>query len=128
MTLALKRLGLLLLVPVATARGQNCARAAGIFYEFQVDRPAAYAGDTAILPRPAETRSQLTRDALLIQFVVDSLGRPVVSSLRVLGRRDSAAVARLNAVVERWRFVPAMAGGCTVSQLVQTPIVDTLHR
>jgi hypothetical protein len=126
MTIRPTQILVLLILPLTATAAQSCVATAGTFYEFQVDRPATYVGDTTLVPHPVEGLATRSQTSVLVQLVVDTLGRPVPSSLRILGRGDSAIVARLNAVWERWRFAPAISRGCRVSQLIQIPVVDTV--
>ena len=117
-----------LLTPFAMCEGQTCGTRGGVFFDFQVERRALYAGDTTLFPRPASAHSAIPRHAPLVQFVVDSAGRAIPSSLKFLDRRDSGTTARVTAVIDPWHFAPAISRGCKVSQLVQIPLIDTLGR
>jgi TonB family protein len=53
----------------------------------------------------------------LAEFVVDTLGRPDVATLRIVqsSLADRDAHADLERVLSDWRFVPASKGGCVYS-------------
>jgi hypothetical protein len=105
------------------ASAQACAVPEHPFFEFQVDQPAAYLGDTARVPRPTEDR--LLRisqhpEALVVQFVVDTLGVPDVRSFHVLQSLSMIAADSVRAAFSKWRFSPAIRAGCRVPQVIQT--------
>jgi hypothetical protein len=109
-----------------TAHAQNATPAVPQpYFEFQIQKPAHYIGDSSISPRPvrdADAAHHAGTDTLVVQFVVDTLGSPVAGSVKVLRaptREQAAAVAK---VVARWRFLPAEVDGHKVAQLVQTAV------
>ncbi len=96
------------------------------YFEFQVTQPARYLGDTLTRPRPATDRfaaSASNSAAFIVQFVVDSTGRPDARSMKVLRAPSAVAADSVRAGFTAWRFSPAVVGGCRVAQLVQTSIV-----
>lgn len=110
----------------SAASAQACERWGGTFYDFQVDRKAAYAGDTTLIPRPVDVAPSGSANAfriLFVQMVVDTGGRPVSSSLKVIVGGDSTSAKQVGEVLDRWQFTPAMAHGCKVQQLVQTRVI-----
>jgi hypothetical protein len=121
----------LLASPVAgQAHAQQCPPARADvptdrpYFEFQVETPAAFVADTALPLRPIpvvliDRKPDPAQD--VVQFVVDTAGVPIARTFRVL-RATPAASAAARATFERWRFRPALVGGCKVPQLVQTAI------
>lgn len=104
-------------------RAQACAPPARPYFEFQVERPAAFIADTTVSPRPVTVRSP--RDAprgTLVSFVVDTLGRPDSTTYRVIRDVEPGLAEEGRAVVGKWRYHPARVSGCVVPQLVQTPL------
>ena len=89
-----------------------------------MSKSARFIGDTAARPRPdlARIQPKATPTSLIVQFVVDTLGRPDESTFRVLVTPSDAAADSVRAVLAGWRFTPARAGTCTVPQLFQTAI------
>jgi hypothetical protein len=120
----------LLVVPSAlgaasVASAQACTPPAHPAFEFQVEQPAAYVGDSALRPRPAAQQFVPVHEnpqALVVQFVVDTAGQPVAGSFKVLNSPSTVASDSARAAMARWRFTPAVKGGCKVPQLVQTAI------
>ena len=107
------------------ARAQTCTPPAHPYFEFQVEQPAAFIGDTTLRPIPARNRFGARQDdptALLVQFVVDTLGYPDERSFRALKVPSSGSVDSVRAALPSWRFRPARLSGCLVPQLVQTMI------
>jgi hypothetical protein len=60
-------------------------------------------------------------DDILIQVLVDELGRAVPESTRVVQGTQQPYIAAILAVVPKYRWSPAMAGDCPVRQWVQMP-------
>ena len=106
----------------STASAQTCTPPERPAFDFQVDRPAVWVRDS-LRPRPAERQSANVRtdpEALLVQVVVDTLGAPMLGTFKVLKTPSVAAADSVRGAAARWRFTPAMKGGCKVPQLVQT--------
>lgn len=107
------------------ASAQACTPPARPLFEFQVEQPAAYVGDSALRPRPAArrfVRIQKDPQAFVVQFVVDTAGQPVAGSFKVLNSPAEAASDSARTAMARWRFTPAVKGGCKVPQVVQTAV------
>jgi hypothetical protein len=111
-------------LPSVPAHAQQPAAAGTPYFEFQVERPARYVGDT-LRPRPAADRfaaRSSDRRALIVQFVVDTMGTPVPGTFHVLKAPSRALADGAAAAMPRWRFEPARVDGHVVAQLVQTSI------
>lgn len=107
------------------AAAQACAPPARPALEFQVERPAAFLGDTTRVPRPAPVQISDARahpKVLLVQFVVDTRGVPDPRSFKVLRSPSAAATDSARAALADWRYTPAVLYGCRVPQLVQTAV------
>jgi len=105
---------------------QTCAPPEHPAFEFQVTQPAEYRGDTVRVPRPAPARFVSIREhpeALVVQFVVDTLGVPDPRSFKVLHSPSGGAADSARVAMAMWRFSPAVRDGCRVPQLVQTDVV-----
>jgi hypothetical protein len=90
-----------------------------------VEHPALFAGDTAVRPRPATDRFGARSDdpaALIVSFLVDTLGQPDERSLKVLHSPSVGAAESVRVAMRSWHFTPAVLGGCHVPQLVQTKV------
>jgi hypothetical protein len=84
-------------------------------FDFDVDVVAQLLRDSATV---AEGRALAAHGADFIQLVVDSVGRPIPHTVKLLNRADSAAARTAKSVVARWRFEPARRGACHVAQVV----------
>jgi hypothetical protein len=97
------------------------------FFEFQVvgapgrpaGRPARWIVDTALAVHPTPA---VRNPPNMVQFVVDTSGVPVVRTFRPLKVTDAVLVEEARRSLSQWRFTPAIRSGCTVRQLIQTPI------
>jgi hypothetical protein len=85
-------------------------------FEFQVQKPAAYVGGTAVSPHPVASGSTV------VQFVVDSSGMIRPSTFKVLRAENDEIVADARRLLGQWRYLPAEVDGRKVAQLVQTAI------
>jgi hypothetical protein len=89
---------------------------------------------------PAESRDGGVEGNLILQFVIDTAGRAVMSTVRDLwpsrqprltgdkARYYQEFVEAAIDAVERTRFQPARIGGCPINQLVQLPFAFQLRR
>ncbi len=96
-----------------------------VYFEFQVETPARFVGDTASRPVPDQADHRLRPyppDFAVVQFVVDTNGAPSLRTMKMLIKPDSLAQGAVESALPRWRFTPAKVAGCKVPQLVQTPL------
>ena len=118
----------LFIVSPLAAGAQSCPPApnnAPVWFDFQVDKAARFIGDTTRLPRPDASiheRQPYSESFALVQFVIDSTGKPDVSSGKMLVSPKGLVQDSVAAAMRGWRFTPAIAKGCKVPQLVQTPL------
>ena len=115
----------MLFVLPAVVRAQDCTPPARPAFEFQVDMPASAIADSTH-PHPAGDHLAGRRDdpeAILVQFVVDTAGIPIVQTFHALKFPSLAVVDSVRAVLPQWRYTPARIGACRVPQLVQTTVV-----
>lgn len=89
----------------------------------QVDRPAMALPGNARPRYPAVLEQARASGAVIVQFVVDTSGRVDLSTLRILEASNDLFAASVREVLPGWRFRPASAGGRTVKQLVQLPLL-----
>jgi hypothetical protein len=102
------------------AREPACAPGGGdtthaTFLEFQIGgRPRQLVAG----PVPAGSRG-----ALVVQFLVDTVGIPVASSVKVVGDppNESPASSELVTSVSRLRYEPASYHGCRIWLVLQEP-------
>jgi hypothetical protein len=89
---------------------------------------------------PVSAREAGAQGTVIMQFLVDSAGHVVESSIRDLWPRDKpqltgelgkhyrSFVDAVRDIVPRLAFEPAVIGGCSTAQLVQMPFQFTLNR
>ena len=118
-----------MLTPVARAAVQPAGTGGGPagrepYLEIQVEQPV----QQLVLVRPEFPRELRDRPAVpsadlrvLVQFVVDTRGRPDMRTFRVLEAADGLLISPVRAAVSQSRFKPARLGGRPVRQLVQQP-------
>ncbi|HYC51961.1 MAG TPA: hypothetical protein VEB19_12685 [Gemmatimonadaceae bacterium] len=97
-----------------------------IYFEFQVDAPASFRGDSSLHVVPVESRELSPPN--LVQFTVDTTGLADSLSFKVLRASDRELIAGARAALRHWRFSPARVGSCAVRQLYQTPIAPGRRR
>lgn len=111
------------LVGGSFAARRQCPPAWPPYFAFQVDAPATWVRDSTVSPHPDASRDVEAQELpALVQFLVDTTGRPVPESYKVLSARNPALAADGRAVLSRWRFTPASIRSCRVPQVVQTPL------
>lgn len=96
------------------------------YFDFQVDKPAKFArtsDSTMAYPDASLHQTKpFTEDFALAQFVVDTGGKPVASTLKLLTQPSELTLATVSQALEHWRFEAALLRGCPVAQLMQTPL------
>lgn len=113
----------LLAVWSITLPAQQCRPDENTYFDFQVDRPAVLIPDSTVSPRPFHARpGQGEAETVVVQFVVDTMGRPDSASFKVLINSDPALAEAGRRVMQRWRYTPALLARCKVPQLVQVPL------
>ena len=99
-----------------------------VFSELQVDRPVALSKGAPSPEYPAALRSAGVTGELTAEFVVDTLGRVVAGSLRIIGSEQPGFSEAVRRVLPEYRFRPAEYGGRKVRQLVRVPFRFVLDR
>lgn len=98
------------------------------FFVFQVDKPAAALPGTAQPAYPATLAASGVEGDVLVQFVVDTLGRAELASFKVLKASHEAFGVAVRQSLPRMRFLPAESGGRKVRMLVLQPFGFALNR
>ena len=107
--------------PIAVTENQT-------FREFQVEKPAALLpGNTAPI-YPQQLRTAGVEGKLLTRFVVDTNGRAIVETFKVVERTDDRFVPAVREAIPNLRFSPADVGGKKVKQLVEMPFEFMLSK
>ena len=100
----------------------------GVLEERYVDRPPRMLGAPPTPVFPTSLRERGVNGRVSVQFVIDTLGRAEMSSLRVVEATDPLFAQSVRAVLPRYRFSPGEVGGQKVRTLVQLPFDFTLVR
>jgi TonB family protein len=98
------------------------------YFDFQVERQ--------VYPRPGNTAPlypPMLRDAkvegeVLVQFVVDTSGNPVMNTFRILKSYHALFTSAVLQALPQMHFSPAELGGRKVRQLVQMPFQFNMTR
>jgi TonB family protein len=96
------------------------------YFEFQVEQQAAPNPNNPRPRYPDLLRSAHVEGEVLVQFVVDTTGRPDASTLKVLKSDHDLFTTSVKMVVPMMKFSPARVGGKAVKQLVQMPFQFSL--
>src|SRR5262249_46320724 len=91
------------------------------YTEFRVERPAALLPGNSAPIYPQQLRSAGVEGKLLTRFVVDTTGRAMVETFRVIERTDERFIPAVREAVASFRFSPAEVGGKKVKQLIEMP-------
>ena len=97
-----------------------------VFFEFQVERPARRLPDGVTLHYPDVLRASKTNGEVLAQFVVDTSGRPLPETFKVLRTTHDLFAQAVKDALPEMRFAPATIRGKPVRQLVQAPFNFTI--
>jgi TonB family protein len=105
----------------------SAPRDSTVYFEFQVAKPVAVRPGNPGPRYPEELRARSIEGEVLMQFVVDTTGRVILGTLRVLRSTDPGFTREVERVLWRMRFLPAeLKDGRRVKQLVQMPFQFTL--
>lgn len=96
-----------------------------VYFEFQVERQVKRLPDGIVLHYPDVMRESRTNGEVLAQFVVDTTGRALPETFKVLKTTHDLFAQAVKAALPDMRFVPATIGGKPVRQLVQQPFSFT---
>ena len=101
---------------------------AGVVDERLVDRAPRLIGRAEPPTFPPALRASGKNGRVLIQFVVDTLGRAEMEGLRIVEADDPLFSEAVRRALPHYRFSPGEAGGRKVRTLVQLPFDFTLVR
>ena len=113
---------------VSESAGCMAPTESGTWLAEQVDKPVVMMPGAATPNYPSMLRSAGISGAVLVEFVVDTLGRLEPGSSKVLQSDHDLFAASVRDVLPRLRFIPAEAGGHKVRQLVRLPFRFDLNR
>lgn len=98
------------------------------YFEFQVEKQVTTAPGSAQPKYPEMLKSANVEGDVLAQFVVDTTGRAIVSTFKVLKSTHDLFTKSVRAALPEMRFTPAEIGGRKVKQLVQQPFTFGISR
>jgi len=110
------------------AKGVGNGPADQTYFEFQVEKQVSGVPGTTNLRYPDMLRSANVEGEVLVQFVVDTIGRADLSSFKVLKSSHDLFTNSVKNALSQMRFYPAEIGGRKVKQLVQQPFNFTLTK
>jgi TonB family protein len=99
----------------------------GAFPEAYVDVPAALDAKSPLPRYPDGLRARRMEGAARLTFVVDTLGRVEMATVKVVESSHPAFAASVRSVLPRMRFRAARIGSRPVRQLVEFPITFRLE-
>lgn len=97
--------------------------ASPVYFEYQVEKPVTVVPGSVTPRYPAIMKQAGVGGEVYVSFVVDTTGRPDMSSLKVIKSSHQLFLNAVIAALPDARFVAAEVGGKKVKQLVQTPYV-----
>lgn len=72
---------------------------------------------------PLEAERREVGDTVLVSFVVDTAGRPLMGTTRILAVHYNVFVHPVLEALQHWNFIPARIAGCPVAQRVEQPFI-----
>jgi len=113
-------------VPGGGPAGLGGPEGAAIDARYVEKPPQLLRSERPHFPEALRARGQGGR--IVVQFVVDTLGRAEMSEFKVVDATDAQLADPVRAVLPRFRFTPGEAGGRKVRTLVALPFDFTLVR
>lgn len=98
------------------------------YFEFQVTKAVTVAPGNASPRYPDSLRTANVEGQVLLQFVVDTSGRPDMSQFKVLKSSHELFTAAVHNALPMMKFNPAELNGRRVKQLVQMPFQFNLSK
>jgi len=92
-----------------------------VYFEFQVTKPVRPLPNMKGPVYPRDLRAAGVTGEVLAQFIVDTLGQPVMTSYKVLRSSHELFTNAVHDAVEKTTYQPAELNGKKVRQLVQQP-------
>lgn len=99
-----------------------------VYFREQVEKPVALREGSALPIYPEHLRDMGLIGEVMVQYVVDTLGRYEEGSMVVLGSTHEAFTAAVRNALPRMRFYPAEVGDRKVKMLVQQPFMFSVQR
>jgi protein TonB len=108
--------------------GGTVVNADQTYFDFQVEKPVASAPGTTSPRYPDILRSAGVEGKVTAQFEVDTTGRVIISTFRVISKDHDLFETAVRNAPPNMRFIPAEIGGRKVKQLVQQPFVFAIQK
>ncbi|HEY6829919.1 MAG TPA: M56 family metallopeptidase [Gemmatimonadaceae bacterium] len=105
----------------ATERPVAQGAADPTYFEFQVEKPGSPRPGNVAPRYPDELRDARIEGEVLVQFVLDTLGRPDMDTFKVLRSTHDLFTNTVKSSLPNMLFYPAEVGGRKVKQLIQMP-------
>jgi periplasmic protein TonB len=99
------------------------AGAGGAFLPGAVERPALLAPGSPPPRYPEPLRRAAVGGRVVVRFVIDTLGRAEMGTVRVLDSDHELFARAVRAILPAYRFIPAETGGRKVRMWVDMPFV-----
>jgi protein TonB len=99
-----------------------------VYFREQVERPVALREGSPVPVYPEHLRDMGLLGEVMVQYVVDTLGRYEEGSMVVLGSTHEAFTTAVRTALPRMRFHPAEVGDRKVKMLVQQPFMFSVQR
>jgi TonB family protein len=99
----------------------NVIEDARVYYEFEVQEHVTPLPNNRAPKYPESLRNEHVQGEVLMQFVVDSAGRAVAGTERVLRSTHAEFTKAVLEAIPTFRFNPARVNGHAVAQVVQMP-------
>jgi protein TonB len=101
--------------------------ASSVFTDAQVDKPVLLRPGARVPSYPEMLRGAGIAGTVIVEFVVDTLGRIEPGSMRTVQADHDLFSSAVERVMPTLRFIPAEAAGRKVRQLVRLPFRFDLH-
>ena len=112
--------------PPASPNQQAGTRPDAPWFDYEVDKAARFITTDTSRSYPDDSftsrKPVSSPDLFLIQFVLDTMGVPSTTTLKILKTPYNVTTDSVRVLAQRWRYTQAVARGCKVAQLVQTPL------
>ena len=109
-------------------RGPQLVSSNQTFFEFQVEQQVSPMPGNPSPRYPDLLRKANVEGEVLAQFVVDTLGRPIMDTFKVLKSTHDLFTNTVESALPNMKFRPAEVGGKKVKQLVQMPFQFNLTK
>lgn len=107
-------------VPVKAGDCVEARRRAAAQSDLEVDRlPEKVSGPTPFTPTPSSVAADMKKKGMSFKadVLIDTLGKPIMSSLVIRETSNEWFPRNLNALLPRMTFSPAMLAGCKVQRI-----------